>query len=173
MQREEEGYSVAKKKLSRDQKRKQKKRKRRHRSQPRAIPARYDKMIHRLQESGIGDHEIVYAPEQADKMSEVLLDFIEPYKQFADTTEAMHRLISMALVAWNAALLPEAEQGDSLKQISKALPADTVDDFYAIVGEMIERKNRFFSDYTRNILDYELTDTGDSYHISVISTLTP
>jgi hypothetical protein len=48
-----------------------------------------------------------------------------------------------------------------------------VDDFYAIVGEMIERKNRYFAGYTRHILDYELTDTGDDYHISVISTLTP
>jgi hypothetical protein len=164
---------MAKKKLSRDQKRKQKKRKRRHRSQPRGVPARYDKMIQRLQESGMGDHEIVYAPEQAEKMSEVLLAFIEPYKEAADTTEAMHRLITIALVAWNTALLPEAEQAGSLKQLSKSFPADTVDDFYAIVGEMIERKNRLFADYTRSILDYELTDIGDSYHISVISTLTP
>ena len=48
-----------------------------------------------------------------------------------------------------------------------------MDDFYAIVGEMIERKNRYFAGHTRHILDYELTDTGDDYHISVISTLTP
>ena len=128
-------------------------------------------MIRRLQEAGWGGHEFVYAPEQAEKMSEVLRDFIEPYIEFADTPEAMRRLITVALVAWNTALLPEAEQAESLKQVSKALPADAVDDFYAIVGEMIERKNAFFADYTRHMLDYELTDTGDSYRISVISTL--
>lgn len=164
---------MARKKRSRDQKRKQKKQKRRQGSQPGSIPGRYNKMIRRLQEAGLGDREFVYAPKQAEKMSEVLLDFIEPYRELADTTEAMHRLITIALVAWNTALLPKAEQAESLKQISKALPADVVDDFHAIVGEMIERKNKFFADYTRNILDYELADTGDSYHISVISTLTP
>jgi hypothetical protein len=164
---------MARKKRSRDQIRKQKKQKRRQGSQPGSIPARYNKMIRRLQEAGLGDREFAYPPKQADKMSEVLLDFIEPCREFADTTQAMHRLIVTALVAWNAALLPKAEQAESLKQISKALPADVVDDFYAIVGEMIERKNKFFADYTRNILDYELTDTGDSYRISVISTLTP
>jgi hypothetical protein len=164
---------MVKKKVSRDQKRKRKKRKPRQRSQPGGLPARYNKMIQRLQESGLGDSKVVYAPQQAEKMSEVLLDFIEPYKEFADTTEAMHRLIATALVAWNTALWPEAEQAEHLEQISKALPADTVDDFYAIVGAMIERKNRFFAEYTRLILDYELTDTGDSYHVSVISTLNP
>jgi len=164
---------MTKRKLSQDQKRKQKKQKRRQRSRPGDVPARYNKMIQRLQESGLGDSKVVYAPNQAEKMSEVLLDFIEPYKEFADTTEAMHRLITTALVAWNTALLPEAEQAESLEQISKALPAETVEDFYAIVGAMIERKNKFFADYTRLILDYELTDTGDSYHVSVISTLNP
>ncbi len=164
---------MAKRKLSRARKRKRKKQKRQQRAQPRGVAARYNKMIQRLQESGLEGQEIVYAPEQAEKMSEVLLDFIEPYREFADTTEAMRRLITTALVAWNTALLPEAEQAESLKQMSKAIPADTVDDFYAIVGDMIERKNRFFADYTRHILDYELTDTGDSYHVSVISTVNP
>lgn len=164
---------MAKKKLSRDQKRKQKKQKRRQRSRPGGVPARYNKMIQRLQESGWGDHKIVYGPNQTEKMSGVLLDFIEPYREFADTTEDMHRLITTALVAWNTALLPEAEQAESLKQISKAFPTEAVEDFYAIVGEMIERKNKFFADYTRHILDYELTDTGDSYHVAVISNVNP
>ncbi len=162
---------MAKKKLSRDQRREQKKQKHRQRSQPGGVPARYNKMIQRLQEAGWRDHEFVYAPQQAEKMSEVLRDFIEPYIEFTDITEAMHRLISVALVAWNTALLPEAEQAESLKQVSKALPADAVDDFYAVVGEMIERKNTVFAEYTRNILDYELTDTGDGYRAATIGVL--
>jgi hypothetical protein len=53
------------------------------------------------------------------------------------------------------------------------LPGDTLDDFYAIVCEMIERKNKYFAYYTRNILDHELIDEGDKYHVSVISTMVP
>jgi arylsulfatase A-like enzyme len=162
---------MAKKKHARHRKRKHEKQKHQPQSRPSGVPARYNKIIQRLREAGWENQEFVYDPQPAEKMSEVLRDFIEPYIEFADNAEAMRRLITVALVAWNTALLPKAEQAESLKQVSEALPADVVDDFYAIVAEMIERKNTLFAEYTRTILDYELTDTGDSYRISVISTL--
>jgi len=164
---------MAKKKLSRDQKRKRKKRKRRQQSQPGSVQAGDDKLLQRLEESGVGDYHVVHSPEHAEKMSEVLMDFIEPYQDVVDTTETMRKLITTALVAWNTALLPEEEQADALKEISTAFPAEAVDDFYAIVGEMIERKKRYFADYNRYILDYELTDRGHDYYVSVVSTLMP
>jgi hypothetical protein len=162
------------KKLSRDQKRKQKKRKRRsHRSQSDRMAPQYSRMIQRLKAAGLGDHKFIYAPKQTEKMSEVLLDFIRPYYEFADTTEAMHRLIATALVAWNTALLPREEQEQSLRQVSETLPADVVEDFYAIVGEMMERKNKYFAHHTRQILDYDLVDTGKEYRVSVVSLMPP
>ena len=106
-------------------------------------------------------------------MSAVLLDFIEPYQEHADTTEAMHKLLSIDLIAWNGAMLPEAQRVASLQKVSETLPADTVEDFYAIVEEMMVRKNKHFAHYTRPILDYELTDLGDSYHMSVVSPMEP
>jgi hypothetical protein len=166
---------AAKKKLSRDQRRKQRRqrRKQRQRQKQRSSPANYKNMIQRLKKAGLGNHEFVYNPAGVTKMSEVLLDFIEPYRDYAPDTEAMHKLITTALVAWNAAFLPETEQEESLRKIGKTLPADAVEDFYAIVREMIERKNKYFADHTRSILDYELTGTKGDYHISVISTADP
>jgi hypothetical protein len=166
---------MAKKKLSRDQRRKQKKqrRKRRQMQKQKAFPGQYKNMVQRLKESGLDDQKFVYNPPGAAKMSEVLLDFLEPYQEYAPTTDAMHKLIVTALVAWNAALLPKAEQEKSLRKFSKSLPADAREDFNAIVKEMIERKDKYFAQYTRHIIDYELTETKDGHHISVISTVDP
>jgi hypothetical protein len=73
------------------------------------------------------------------------------------------------LVAWNTALLPEAEQAEALAQIATALPAETYADFYTIVHEMIERKNKHFAEYDRLILDFELVERGNDYHLTVVS----
>lgn len=130
-----------------------------------------NKMIQRLEKAGLGQPKIIRGPTGV-KMSEVLLDFIEPYKHVAETEEAMHKLVTTALVAWNTALMPTEEQEEHLEKFAQALPDEVVEDFYAIVKEMIERKNGYFAEYTRHILDYELTDMGDDYHLSVISTVT-
>ena len=39
------------------------------------------------------------------------------------------------------------------------------------VKVLIARKKAHFSEYKRTILDFELTDTGQGYHLSVASTL--
>jgi len=103
-------------------------------------------------------------------MSEVLLDFIEPYQYMTDSEESLRMLVTTALIAWNTALLPEEEQEESLQKIAETLPDEAVEDFYVTINELIERKNNYFAQYTRHILHYELTDLGDDYHISVIST---
>jgi len=156
---------MAKRKLSRDQKRKKKKQQRKRRGPKRAS----QRLIKRVKKVGFDTQQIVYNQPGQEKMSEVLMDFIAPYKHVANTTEAMHKLITTALVAWNASLLPEEEQAGSVQQIAQALPDEAVDDFYAIVEEMTERKKRHFARYDRMIIDYELVDRGDDYHVTVMS----
>ena len=155
---------MAKKKLSRDQKRKQKKQKRarQHRD-----PGQ--QLVRRMQREGV-KAKFVRNPPGMDKMSDVLLDFIDPYYEIANTEDALHKLITTAIVAWNTALLPETERADKLQQLATALPEETHKDFYVIVQEMIERKERYFAQYDRMILDYELVDRGGDYHVSVMST---
>jgi hypothetical protein len=157
---------MAKKKLSRDQRRKQIK-------QKRVRPQRLDpgqRLIKRMRSSGF-EQRIVRNPPGQVKMSEVLRQFVEPYWHIPDDEEAIRKLLTTALVAWNTALLPEAERAENLQKFATALPEETHEDFYVIVGEMIERKEKYFAQYDRMILDYELVDRGDDYHISVISWL--
>jgi hypothetical protein len=156
---------VAKKKLSRDQKRKQKKQRRVKPQQP-ADPGK--RLIRRVRQHGF-EQKVVRNPPGQVKMSEVLREFVAPYWHIPDSEEAMRKLITTALVAWNAALLPEAERAENLQEIATALPEETHEDFYAIVAEMIERKDKHFAQYDRTIVDYELVDRGDDYHVSVMS----
>lgn len=159
------GGEMAKKKLSHDQKRKQKKQRRIKRRQP--VDAN-QRLIRRARRHGF-KQKIVRNPAGGVKMSEVLRQFIAPYWHIPGDEESMHRLITTALIAWNTALLSEAERADDLPDIAKALPEETHSDFYAIVGEMIERKEKYFAGYDRTIVDYELVDRGNDYHLSVIS----
>lgn len=158
---------MAKKKLSRDQKRQQKKQKQARHRQQQADPEQ--RIMNRLEKVGLGGHRVIRNPPGEVKMSEVLRQFVEPYWHIPDTEEAMHRLLTTALVAWNTALQPEEERANSLEQIAVALPEEAREDFYGVVAEMIERKNRYFAQYDRTILDYELVDRGDDYHITVMS----
>ena len=129
-------------------------------------------MSRRIEEMGIDNYKMIRSPAGAAKMSDVLMTFIEPYTEYADDTGSMHKLIITAILAWNTALLPPAEQAGSLKEFTKTLPADATEDFEAVVAQMIERKNKHFAHYTRQIINYDLIDRGGGdYYVSVASTL--
>ena len=107
-------------------------------------------------------------------MSEVLMAFVEPYIESASTEEAHRKLLMLAIVAWNAALLPEEDQQDIVDKAVKAIPAASWAMrayMKSFMSELIERKKTYFSEYTRMIIDFELTEMGEGYHLSVASTL--
>ncbi|RME48076.1 MAG: hypothetical protein D6796_06800 [Caldilineae bacterium] len=156
---------MAKKKLSRDQKRKQKKRKRTRKSSVFG-----QRLVEQMRREGV-DVKFAHNPRGVPKMSEVLQEFIAPYQHIPEDEEAMHKLIITAVVAWNVALMPESDRADYLARFAKTLPKEVREDFYNIVGELIERKEKYFARHNRMIIDYELVDLGDAYHIAVISTM--
>ncbi len=51
-------------------------------------------------------------------MSEVLLDFIEPYRSFADTDEAVEKLVIIGITAWNVSMLPEDERDATITKLA-------------------------------------------------------
>lgn len=128
----------------------------------------------RLEKAGFGDKELRRGPSGQEKMSDVLWAFIEPYRDYAATEEALRKLLTTALIAWTAALQPEDEREASIARMAEGLPADKTlrAEFREIVHEMIERKLKYFAKYDRPIVDYELADTGTNYHLSVVSLVT-
>lgn len=127
------------------------------------------------------------------KMSAVLLDFIEPYKKFANTDEAIERLVVTGITAWNVSMLPEHERDEALTKLATAAlnggspvrrlvakirtailgESRDVADFKWVVNELVERKLQHYAENRRFILDYELSPSEDEIHLFVVSTLTP
>ena len=128
----------------------------------------------KLKESPLHSAEIVLEPTGEVKMSEVLMAFVEPYRQIANTEEAMQKLITLAVMAWNASLVSSEEQQEMVEEFLKVGMPDATEELKAelkeIVNELIDRKKRYFSEYQRVIIDFELKDIGREYHLSVSST---
>jgi hypothetical protein len=106
-------------------------------------------------------------------MSEVLWEFLAPHTPLAPDREAMETLLAMAIAAWNVALFPGGERAQRLRELSTTLPAEARTDFLALMREMVARKERDFAQYTRYILNYDLTERRARYHLNVLSTLLP
>ncbi len=119
--------------------------------------------------------KVVFDPAGQERMSDVLERFLEPFDDDALDYDSYEKLLNMGMLAWNAALLPEDEGREMIDEVfAKAFsPAsDEVFNFaWDLIEMMIERKLRFFPDNLRAILSFKLTDMGDGFHLSVVSTL--
>jgi hypothetical protein len=79
----------------------------------------------------------------------------------------------LAIVVWNASLLPQGEQSEALQPIVDMLPEDDQNarrELAAAIDMLLARKRRYFPKNTRVILDYQITDSADMLHLDVIST---
>ena len=103
------------------------------------------------------------------KMSDVLRDFAEPFMDDASTYKEMHAVYSLAATAWNLAIVPPHERIRTLMPVLQDMPVEDRLLFKNALAELIEHKERAFADYRRLIVDFELVDQGDSYHLSVVS----
>jgi len=109
------------------------------------------------------------------KMSDVLGEFVDPYADFVEGIESYRRLLSLAVLAWNAALAPDVQRQAMVDQVLREGLRDASEEWLAtgreIVDQLIVRKQRFFAGYRRPILDFSLEDRGDHYYLAVASAL--
>jgi len=105
------------------------------------------------------------------KMSEVLVEFLEPYSEHWKTEEELRKLLTLALVAWNAALFSGSKRSDFIQRMAQSFPPESRQDFHSIIQEMIKRKEAHFASNKRTILDYQVTMTPSGPHLVVLSTL--
>jgi len=131
----------------------------------------------KLREKSLPFKEIVVSPSGEVTMSEVLEDFIEPYRESNETKGSMRTLLTIGIIAWNLALSPESKRQEMIDRVfnkdllkgDKRLKAD----IQGLIDELIARKNRYFSENKRMIVDFELKELGSEYHLSVASSLSP
>lgn len=125
----------------------------------------------KLEQKGLSRNtQLLVNPPGQEKMSEVLVRFVEQYAQFAETEEDYQRLYSLAALAWNAALLPSKQRAMLDDMIHKSIPAFEKD-AKLVIKELIHRKERHFAKYSSMITHYEVKMMGDKVHVGVASTM--
>ena len=103
-------------------------------------------------------------------MSEVILEFLEPYSEDWETEEQFRQLVGLGVLAWNAALFPGSQRAEVNEQLVGALPPEARPEMRALFTEMILRKDTLFASINRAILDFQVTMTPSGPHLSVLST---
>jgi hypothetical protein len=133
-------------------------------------------------------------------MSDVILEFIEPFREHAEDDLSLKGLIGCGITVWNLSLLPKSDRENLIPQVVSELwssqrPRSTADPaglqpetatrkpdvpeganlvdmcgIEEILRAMIERRLEHFAQYRRFIVDYKITATGDGLHLLVAST---
>lgn len=111
----------------------------------------------------------VFNPPGQEKMSEILEEFVEPYLQYTENVQQVKKLMLIASVAWNAALMEGDKREDFLQGMLESLPPDGRDDSLALIDGMIKHKLKYFAAYRRLVVSVQVFDTGDGFHVAVAS----
>lgn len=118
---------------------------------------------------------VVYQEPGREKMSEVLEEFVEPFRDREADADSYRMLLNMGMLAWNVALQPEEQREPSIDEVlGRALAGAepmALAAAKAIVEALVRRKLEFFADNRRMIYSFELTDRGDDFHLTVASTI--
>lgn len=149
----------------------EKKSKRRRR---RRKPKEFGPLKERIQQGPFQNYELIPASDDQVKMSVILRQFVEPYISQTDSEESYRKLLTLAVLAWNASLLPTSDGREMVDNVFSSgdgdMETDLVPELKEFVHQLIERKQAYFRKYSRSIIDFEVVDLGDQYHVSVAST---
>ena len=120
------------------------------------------------------DTVFVNTPKNLPKMSEVLIEYIEPCIEDTDTYEERSSLLEIAVMSWNMALVSEEERQELLKKLfpGNSLNPQEIEDekeVQRLIKKLIKRKLKFFAEEERFITDFKLTQNSGRFHISVAS----
>ena len=78
------------------------------------------------------------------------------------------------MVAWNVTLLEGTARQQLIDSIKQTMPSSSGQEWNQeteqVLTELIQRKERYFADNKRFILDYRVSESKHEYNLAVIST---
>lgn len=150
-------------------------RKRSH-SKKDAIPQKLLDEASRFKKQGIKIKQTLFNRDGPDKLSQAIITLVAPYEEMGRTYPAYHTLIALACLAWNAAQLDEPERSEMVRKAADAFKDKTdaqgLLEFHQFTRELVERKLHLFPNDRRYVVNFEVTESEDNYHVFVTS-LTP
>ncbi len=150
----------------------QKKRRERERAKS-AIQRSQDNLIAKAKSKSAN---VVVSPSNATKMSEVIMEFAEPYLERATTMEDQKKALTMAIAMWNLSMLPKEKRAEEIEKLLGKLggpEADPREDAESkkLIQFFMDRKEKLFPDIERLILNYDMVETPQGVHLNVVSTV--
>ena len=110
------------------------------------------------------------------KMSEILLEYVQPFLEETETYEDRSNLIDFAVMAWNLALISEEKREELITELVMGLFSEPEEieeqkSFKRLMNKLINRKLKFFAEEERFVKDYKLTENAGNIHLAVASSL--
>ncbi len=134
------------------------------------------KVRNTFQDHGIPTDSMKFIePPDGIKMSEVILKIAEPLlKKYGDSDERIKTIIPLTILEWNNLMLPEDEQEKfHAKTINSIIPSNgSAEDVASLIyiGDLIaERKNKYFPDINKIVVNYDLEVSGGDITLNVSS----
>ncbi len=126
----------------------------------------------RSMSSGNTQSQYPFEYPSARKLSEVVLEFAEPLIDAVEGTEGEEKAIRMSIPLWNASLLPKQKALESLTPVLDDMAkGDQVlkSEFHSMFDMMYERKQNYFSEDNRFIVNYTLEENTEGFYLQVAS----
>jgi hypothetical protein len=137
------------------------------------IPQKLREEMDRLKEQGLKIKGTEFNLDGPNKLSQAITTLLSPYKDMGSTYPAYYMLVTIACLAWNAALVEEPERGKMVNQVVDLFKDKTnlkgLIEFRQFSYKLIERKLLLFPDDLRYVVKFDVTETKDTFHIFVIS----
>lgn len=120
----------------------------------------------------IGLADQVPFPSSRPKLSAVIWDYAEPLTDAAAGTVGRKGAAEIAIVCWNAALLPTVKARETLtiavRDIAGGDPK-LESELQQVLDMMVARKHQYFADDDRLVFDFSLTENNKGLHLMVAS----
>ncbi len=142
-----------------------------------AISDSQENLLQRVKDQSIdGGRELLIAPPNMTKMSEIIIDYAQPLLNVAKNDEEQKKAISIAIAIWNLSLYPKEMQSEYIGKITEIMTASRKDSELSenekeVLNFLMKRKKTLFPEIKRVILDYEYVETPKGFHINVVSNI--
>jgi hypothetical protein len=118
------------------------------------------------------DAMVIVNPPGTEKMSEVILRFAEPLQDAYGVVSPT--MIQLAILVWNASLLPKDAQQKAIQDIAKVVPQTDREarrELLVALSLLLERKAQHCAENKRCIVDYHITESAHRINVDVVSTM--
>jgi hypothetical protein len=119
----------------------------------------------------LDERDLRFVTSNQEKMSEVILDFVEPYRHVFEERSGMEWLITFAVIAWNAALVSSKKRRAMLNDAVDGLPDADKEMVSDLLEHMLRRKKQRFRRNRRMIYEYNVAESEEGLHVSIASTM--